>query len=1100
MLSRIESPDTNGDSNSGRLLRDIEEIGKALYLPKPTPRGDLISQSKSRSKSAERTRVQESNSNSKRDVIKEDLLLKDKKKSSLWNWKKPLKALTHIRNRKFNSCFSLHVHSIEGLPANFNDVKVCVHWKKNDEVLSTLSAKVDQGRAEFEETLTHHCLVYGHRSGSHHSAKYEEKIFLVYVSVVEAPRLDIGRHWVDLTRLFPLTFEELEGEKSKGEWMTSFKLTGEAKGAILNVSFGYSLMGNDSVEPSKPSSGINVHDLLNVKHNTSSNVAGFGPGNANGILRRLGSVPNNTNRGHRFSSQSMDAKVLPEFHSNPQSELSRSINFLLQKLDVLELNDSAEYTLSAEHLKPLEPKAVSFVESAEEHFEREGDACEFTVIEQGIELSMKEQMVFKESADQMIVASALETIHMADIIQDDGVAIDEETKCYINFVYDNQNNEAVMDECKYKQKNVCTNGSIVEELESTFNSPLLQESAHLGSPLTLGDFLQQNNYMDDKASTMVRSLSLDDFTESVASDFLNMLGMEQTSYGLSSDTDPESPRECLLRQFEMETLSSGNFIFDTSSHGEEAEVDGDTSTGPDFWDFCEDFELSLAIQSANHEQKGASQLLRSRRKAKMLENLETEALMKKWGLNDMSFQSNTCSGSDAFGSPIVLSPEKQLELPSLEEGLGPYIQTKDGGFVRSMNPSLFRNAKNGGSLILQVSCPMVLPPDMGSGIMEILQHFASVGIEKLSMQVNKLMPLEDITGKTMQQVAQDAATILEVPERFIQSPARGDISSDHVSFKDLSPLAMDRIEALSIEGLRIQFGMSDEAPSSIHPRVYEGVSANLVGSLSLGGAAGLQVLDVGDCDSDAAELMDISITLDEWLRLDAGITGDVDHFDEHTLKILAVYHAEYIDLLKDRKWDTPCDRKGGLLGNNLTVAFMVQLRDFLRNYEPVGAPMLALIQVERVYVPLKPKIYCPLSERGCKKEDDHLHKATVKEEMSEGRKEEKDEDDRDIPQFKIIEVNLAGLNTESGKNTLWGTSSQQRSGFRWLLASGLGKTNKPPFLKSTAIVKSSRLATAKVQPRDFLWSISSCVNGIGVQMELGALNLHMRNPDVSFLH
>jgi hypothetical protein len=50
---------------------------------------------------------------------------------------------------------------------------------------------------------------------------------------------------------------------------------------------------------------------------------------------------------------------------------------------------------------------------------------------------------------------------------------------------------------------------------------------------------------------------------------------------------------------------------------------------------------------------------------------------------------------------------------------------------------------------------------------DIQQRLASIGIEKLSMQANKLMPLEDITGKTMQQVAWEAGATLEGPERFV---------------------------------------------------------------------------------------------------------------------------------------------------------------------------------------------------------------------------------------------------------------------------------------------------------------------------------------------
>lgn len=51
----------------------------------------------------------------------------------------------------------------------------------------------------------------------------------------------------------------------------------------------------------------------------------------------------------------------------------------------------------------------------------------------------------------------------------------------------------------------------------------------------------------------------------------------------------------------------------------------------------------------------------------------------------------------------------------------------------------------------------MLPAEMGSDIIEILQYLASIGIERLSQQANKLMPLEDITGKTLQQIAHDAA-------------------------------------------------------------------------------------------------------------------------------------------------------------------------------------------------------------------------------------------------------------------------------------------------------------------------------------------------------
>jgi len=314
---------------------------------------------------------------------------------------------------------------------------------------------------------------------------------------------------------------------------------------------------------------------------------------------------------------------------------------------------------------------------------------------------------------------------------------------------------------------------------------------------------------------------------------------------------------------------------------------------------------------------------------------------------------------------------------------------------------------------------------------------------------------------------------------------------------------MDKIEALSIEGLRIQSGMSDEeAPSNISPQFIGDISA-LEGkgpknsmSLGLEGAAGLQLLDVKDSGGDIDGLMGLSITLDEWMRLDSGVVNEEDEISERTTKVLAAHHAKSTDFLRaDKRGGKSSGKRWGLLGNNFTVALMVQLRDPLRNYEPVGTPMLALIQVERVFVPPKPKIYSTVSERGNSEQDDE---PDIKAELAT-REEKKVEEDV-IPQFKITEVHVAGLKTESCKRKLWGNPVQQQSGSRWLLANGMGKSKKHPFMKANAATKAKpSQATTKVQPGDTLWSISSRVHGTGAKWkELAALNPQIRNPNVIF--
>ncbi|KAF2287179.1 hypothetical protein GH714_038621 [Hevea brasiliensis] len=248
----------------------------------------------------------------------------------------------------------------------------------------------------------------------------------------------------------------------------------------------------------------------------------------------------------------------------------------------------------------------------------------------------------------------------------------------------------------------------------------------------------------------------------------------------------------------------------------------------------------------------------------------------------------------------------------------------------------------------------------------------------------------------MQQVAWEAAPSLEGPER--QSSLQHELEIGQEVSEDLAPLAMDKIEALSFEGLRIQSGLSDEdAASSISAESigeissFQGKGINFSGSLGLEGAAGLQLLDIKDSSNDIDGLMDLSLTL----------------------------------------------------MNGCGWILVILLRDPLRNYEPVGTPMLALIQVKL-------------------------------------KDEEKASEEEEIPQFCISEAHVTGLKTEPSKKKLWGTTAQQQSGSRWLLANGMGKSNKQPFTKSKTIsIKPATPLTKNAKRGDKIWSISSHILGSG---------------------
>ncbi|KAH7574410.1 hypothetical protein JRO89_XS03G0292900 [Xanthoceras sorbifolium] len=1161
-LFKIETGNDRSDGNSdnSQLLRDIEAISKSLYLQK-TPPKTSVSPYEDRSKSAERTRFINPKGPG---ILNDNVLPKNKKSSSLWNWKKPLKALMHIRHHSFNICFFLHVHSIEGLPANFDGISLCVQWKRKDEVLRTHPSRVSQGVSEFEETLMYKCCVYGSRTGAHNSSKYEEKLSLICASVVGTPG-------------------ELEGEKSSGKWMTSFNLAGKAKGASLNVSFSFSVMKDSLVESKKNLTGS---ELVNLTHNSSATLESgisFASNNGNKMLRRIGSVPSNLNYRSSQSSTSVDLMVYQDVSPVLGLELSKSINFLYEKLNEGNLHGSEEFDLSSEHVEPLEPKHNLDFESTKDISEGESDCSEFTVIERGIEISEKVQLESKQNAVCTIGGSAIETINVDEIIKDDNVALAQEMECVAKESTNRScNAEAAVNDSKREESGLSATGSM-EELQSVFNGLLMSEMADLESSSAAHEFLEHQNYVKVKSNYRAgkmskKSLSLDDVTESVASEFLNMLGMEHTPFVSSSDGDPKSPRERLLREFEKEALASGNFIlgFDTREDQVECSCSPSVSGcgGP-----YNDFDVFPLVRGAEKENNREGLLLKNRRPANMLEDLETESLMREWGLNERAFQRSPHHQSDGFGSPIELPTEDPFELPPIADGFGPLVQIKGGGYLRSMNPKLFRDAKNVGTLIMQVSRPVVLPAEMGSDIIDVLQHLAATGIKKLTMQTNKLMPLEDITGKTLQKVAQEAAPRTVVSERFVSTSSvlsyegflisiflymfmffsliclkcqhvsycfhrqslprceslfgkdsyvrreedkefrfdrnyyntrtgliAGEMGPGCVSLEDFSSLAIDSIEALSIEGLRIQSGMSnEEAPSSVRTQSvgekspFEWKNAGFVRILSSEGAAGLQVQDVSSGANDVVELMDFSITLDEWSKLDGGIIGDEDPISEHTIKILAAHHAKCIDLVsgtltRHLDWYKTSGKTHGLLGNNLTIAHTVLLRDPLRNYEPIGTSMLALFQVKRTFVPVKPDIYSTVLIRY--EEEDQ--EADIKGEISDKRtEEEKVEEEEGTPWFKFSEVHLAGLKTELYH--LWGSKAQQQSGIRWLLASGMGESGKHPFSKSKAIVRSYPQGTQKMTQEDVLWSITSDFHDGGANWkELEALIPHIRNPDVIF--
>lgn len=630
--------------------------------------------------------------------------------------------------------------------------------------------------------------------------------------------------------------------------------------------------------------------------------------------------------------------------------------------------------------------------------------------------------------------------------------------------------------------------------------------------------------------------NIDNEVDLVAGEFLHLLESGNNPLGRFSDSEPDSPRARLLKQFEQEALLEGGFGPDLSVPEVPELLLDDISVGASVnaqtldstpkragavssldktsnWDSEDEKDLTSIMEAAESELQRATQSMRSRTRAKMLEDAETEALMQEWGLNEKAF---------------VSSPPKhtfkQQEPPPLGKGIGSAVPLKDGGTLRSMNPLHFQTNTSSGKLMMQVSKPVVVPAEMGSGTVDILRNMASMGVENMAVQAMTAMPLEDVTGMSVEHIAMEGmAAAKSFRNRHALTGSSGGIplaretswndkkfdvpsndnNEDFVSLEDLAPMAMQQIEALAVDGLKIQADMSeDDAPYALNAFSVEnqGGVEDVSRRASIGtlkGVTGVHLLKgakvPAETSGGGSGLMDMAVTLDEWMLLDAGMYDEAET-KKDTLAIMAAHHAVHQQLVAhggDKEESTRDGRqrssKGsgwGCMGNTLTIAMLVQLRDPLRNNEAVGAPMMAFVQAERMFKPPKPKVGRTVSMKG----------------NSEDEEADSQPDSQPETQFKITGIHMAGLKAPPDQKKIgWGSQKQQQTGSRWLIANGMSKNAKShPLLKANNPVTQSS-GRVKVKPGESLWSISARVHGTGSKWkDLMKLNPHIRNPDVIY--
>nr|GMD56063.1 protein PLASTID MOVEMENT IMPAIRED 1 [Ipomoea batatas] len=259
----------------------------------------------------------------------------------------------------------------------------------------------------------------------------------------------------------------------------------------------------------------------------------------------------------------------------------------------------------------------------------------------------------------------------------------------------------------------------------------------------------------------------------------------------------------------------------------------------------------------------------------------------------------------------------EVFLPDLGKGLGCVVQTRNGGYLASLNPLNVALARTDSpKLAMQMSKPLVLPSHTSVNGIELFQRMAAAGVEEMSSQILALMPMDELIGKTAEQIAfegiassiiqgrnkegasSSAARTVAVVKSMANAMNSGrkvristgiwNVSEDPLTAEEILAFSMQKIEEMTVEALKIQAGIAEEqAPFDV------------------------SAINVKEKSHPLAH----AVPLEDWVR--------------------------------DNSVATSNDDNNGST-ENIAIFVVVQLRDPLRQYEAVGGPMIALIQAAHV--------------------------------------------------------------------------------------------------------------------------------------------------------
>jgi hypothetical protein len=255
-------------------------------------------------------------------------------------------------------------------------------------------------------------------------------------------------------------------------------------------------------------------------------------------------------------------------------------------------------------------------------------------------------------------------------------------------------------------------------------------------------------------------------------------------------------------------------------------------------------------------------------------------------------------------------------VPDLGPSLGPVVQTRDGGFLVSMNPFDLPLASRDEppKLAMQVSRPFVLPGAVVATGFQVLQYMAEAAgsADEVCDSVAAFGGMDDLKGKAPAQVG------------------------------------FEGIAKAVIGGRRTEGGATSSAALSV--QLVRRLAAAATAGRSERVATGIWT--AGDDPETLDEVLAFSLQKLEAMALDA-LAVQVEMADEHApFEVGAAVEDGSVRGLFDSL--VPCDawsESGGGGSDSdgcVTLVAAVQLRDPSRRYEAVGAPMVVVVQSARL--------------------------------------------------------------------------------------------------------------------------------------------------------